>query len=545
MRGGYSNYRPLFLSGAVVVAIAVLYCVAAGATASKVPRGTTVVGVEIGGLTSEDAIEQLQRSFASSADARVRVAVGEQETWINPKAAGFTFSAADTVRQVTGATFSPVRVWRHLIGGGELAPVVLSDRGTAITYLDSVGRQTEIRAVDGTVSVAAAQVVVSEPVDGVQLDVEEAVEVVAKSFLAAEEPWILPTKTVRPTIGPDQVQAAVTEIAEPLLSGPVSLIYDESTVQLSVPELAALAEIVEDSARPGVLSLTWEEARLKETIDRSFPELAETRAQQASFFFEGDQPVIADAVAGTMLDNAALVAAITQAATAPPQARQIAVPLLTIDPAADRAALESLGIVEMVARAEISGPEPESEWGAVQEAADRITGQLVRPEEEFSLKDALGSWDPALDGLATAVFNAGFDAGMVDVDHTPHPTYVARFGMGREAALTVDSDVVFRNDTPWGVLVRAGLTEDHRVWVELWSTPYWTVETEIGEPGSFISARTIESSGPGCTDQPDGSAGFEIDYWRTRTSTAGETSGRETWSWRYAPTNIVSCQAAE
>jgi hypothetical protein len=215
--------------------------------------------------------------------------------------------------------------------------------------------------------------------------------------------------------------------------------------------------------------------------------------------------------------------------------------MVVVDPAAERDALEALGVVEPVARYELEGAEPEAGWEAVSAAAGQLTGHLIRPEESFSLTKTLGSPSPKLDGLATAVFNAAFEAGMGDLAATPHATYVARFGMGREASLMAGGDVVFRNDSPWGVLLRAGMTPDNRVWVEFWSTKYWTVEAEIGEPGSYIAARTIESSGPGCVPQPDGSAGFEIDFSRIRTDPYG-AAFREAWSWRYAPTNRVSCK---
>jgi vancomycin resistance protein YoaR len=539
---GFTNHRVVFICGAAAVLVVAIYCVTAVSMAGKVPKGTTVAGVEIGGLSRGEAVEALNFSLASSVEARARVVVGQEETWINPKAAGLTFSASDTVAQVTGFSLSPARVWQHLAGGGNLAPTVLAQRGTTTTYLESVAQQTEIRAVEGGLDVAAAQAVISEPLDGLRLDVDAAVDLLTKSFLVAEEPWVLPTKAVRPAIGKDAVDIAVAAIAEPLLSGPVALTQSGRTVQLSVPELAAWATIIEDPSKPGRLALGWHEDLLEDAVALHFPELADTEGLEATFVFVDGQPVIQDGRPGTKLDTTALIAAMTHAATAAGDARRIALPLVTIDPVAGRAGLESLGIAEPVARYELPGAEPEDGLGAVALAAEQLTGQLVLPDQAFSLTKALGSPGTKLDGLATALFNAAFEAGMGDLGNTPHATYVARFGMGREASLMAGGDVTFRNDTPWGVLLRAGMTDDNRVWVELWSTKYWTVEAETGEPGSHIAARTIESSGPGCVPQPDGSAGFEIDYWRTRTDLYGSSTGQEAWSWRYAPTNRVSCK---
>jgi vancomycin resistance protein YoaR len=536
-----TNHRWLLAGSALGIVLIGVYLITAASLADKIPKGTTVAGVEIGGLSRAEAIETLDFSLASSAEARTRVVVGDQETWISPKAAGLTFSSSDTVRKVTGFTLSPGRMWLHLSGGGELAPAVLTEAGTVATYLSAVGQQTEIRATDGTISVAAAQVVVTEPSDGLQLDVDAAVQVVRNSFLVAEQPWALPTKVVKPSIGQAAVDQAVAEIAEPLLSGPVVWEQGGKTVELSVGKLAGWAQVVENPAKAGTLTLSWDERELQAAVEENFPELAESGAAQASFIFEGDSPVIDDGQAGIMLDIDSLVPAMTQAATSSGDARRIALPLLDVDPAVGRATLESLGIAEPVAYYELSGAEPQDGLDAVEAAIGQLNGQLVLPEQTFSLTQTLGAVSPKLDGLATALFNAAFEAGMGDLDHTPHATYVARFGMGREASLVAGGDVGFHNDTPSGVLINVGMTEDHKIWAKLWSTKYWTVEGEVGEPGSHIAARTIESSGPACVPQPDGSAGFEIDYSRTRTDIYGSSPGQETWSWRYAPTNRVAC----
>jgi hypothetical protein len=89
------------------------------------------------------------------------------------------------------------------------------------------------------------------------------------------------------------------------------------------------------------------------------------------------------------------------------------------------------------------------------------------------------------------------------------------------------------------------VTDSLRVWVELWSTPYWEVEAEIGEPYSFVPPTTRESAGPDCQPQAAGAAGFQVDYWRIKTNPDGEAQPKEDWHWRYDPMNGIVCRGSE
>jgi vancomycin resistance protein YoaR len=149
-----------------------------------------------------------------------------------------------------------------------------------------------------------------------------------------------------------------------------------------------------------------------------------------------------------------------------------------------------------------------------------------------------------LSQFSTTLYNASHLAGMVDVSHTPHSNYFSRYPMGREATLWEGQiDNQFKNDTPHGVVLRAGVTDSLRVWVELWSTKYWAVEAEIGEPYSYTAARTVESAKPDCTPQAAGSSGFQVDYWRVKTAPDGAAQPKEEWHWRYDPMNGIVCTA--
>ncbi|MDR2381898.1 MAG: VanW family protein, partial [Bifidobacteriaceae bacterium] len=380
--------------------------------------------------------------------------------------------------------------------------------------------------------------------------------------------WTFPIRQVAPAIGQAELDRAVAAIAEPLLSGPVTVNVDAASVELPVAAVAAAALITPDNpAAPATgdaqLVLSWDRDLLVAAVLKGLPEGLVTNASNAHFAFDGDQVVIADGTPGTTLEPAALADAMSVAALAGGEARVATVALTRIDPAEGRAELEQLGVTEVVGRFETQATNNADRTRNLRKAAEMVTGTLIRPGEEFSLDQALGhrsaetGWFNAgvvvagvaqegigggLSQFSTTLYNAAHLAGMVDVEHTPHANYFSRYPAGREATLWEgEIDNVFRNDTPYGVVLRAGVTDGLRVWVELWSTKYWSVEAGLGQPHSYVAPRTIESSAADCIPQAGGSSGFQVEYWRIKTDPDGNAQDREEWKWRYDPMNTIVC----
>jgi len=117
-----------------------------------------------------------------------------------------------------------------------------------------------------------------------------------------------------------------------------------------------------------------------------------TPAADASFQFVRGAPRIVPGAAGTTLDPDDLAAAVAAAAVAGD--RTAHVELVASDPAQSTAALEALGIKEIVS--EFSTPltsEPRRTRN-IANGAEKVTGTLVLPGETFSLEKALGPITP-------------------------------------------------------------------------------------------------------------------------------------------------------
>jgi vancomycin resistance protein YoaR len=549
---------------ALLVVLAAGYVGAAYYFAHRVPKGASVAGVEIGGLTASDATLRLEAELAERARQPVPVVVGERELAFDPVVAGLGFSAAGTVGQLTGLDFRPAWLWRQVSGVGAAPPALVVDQAALEAHLAELAAAAAVAPVDATLSVATGAPVTTAPSAGLALDLAGAQAYARQNYLVGAAPWRLPAEAVAPRIGQAELDRAVAQIAEPLLSGPVQVRAGQAAVELPVAEVAAAA-VTGPAADAAELALTWDQELLAASVASRLPAGTVTNPADARFGFEGDQVVIVDGTPGTALDAASLAASMTQAALSQGEARAATAELVESNPAEGRAELEQMGVKEIVGRFETQATNDSNRTRNLRKAAEIVTGTLVRPGETFSLDAALGhrsaetGWFEAgvviagvsqdgigggLSQFSTTLYNAAHLAGMVDVEHTPHSNYFSRYPRGREATLWEGQiDNKFSNDTPYGVVLRAGVTDGLRVWVELWSTAYWTVEAEIGQPYAYAAPRTIESKAADCKPQAAGGSGFQVDYWRVKTAPDGQAQPKEEWHWRYDPMNAIVCPA--
>jgi vancomycin resistance protein YoaR len=141
--------------------------------------------------------------------------------------------------------------------------------------------------------------------------------------------------------------------------------------------------------------------------------------------------------------------------------------------------------------------------------------------------------------FATTIFNAYFFAGLEDVEHTPHSYYISRYPPGREATISWPKpDLVFRNDSPHGVLIRATSTGTS-VTVAMWGTKRYDIRAIEGPRTRVTTAETRYIDRPSC--QPgSGGQGFDITVTRVFEQ-GGREVKREQFETRYLPQPRFVC----
>ena len=167
-------------------------------------------------------------------------------------------------------------------------------------------------------------------------------------------------------------------------------------------------------------------------------------------------------------------------------------------------------------------------------------GFVVAPMigEHNVLKDSVGG---GVSQVATTTFNAAFFSGLKLIAHTPHSFWITRYPMGREATVSWgDPQLIFKNnwDAPIVILTH---TTDAGITVQFLSDPLGRKVVSIeGKPYSYSKAKLIRKRdmtlAPGQlkVQQPKGEDGFNIKYGR-RVYKDGKLISNEMWHWRYAP----------
>ncbi|MDR0945003.1 MAG: VanW family protein [Bifidobacteriaceae bacterium] len=571
-RRSLPSYRPrrhrllrwlLPLAAVIVVGYALL----AWSLGDKVPAGTTVAGVDIGGQARSRAIATLNQKLAPQAAAPIAVQVAGAADTLDPAQAGLTFSAADTVASLTGSGFSPASVWRHLFGTQRVAPATHADQAKLKAAIAALALKHEVAAKNGTISVATGKVKSTKAVAGSQLDQAAAAAQVAQNWLTASGPLKLTTVAVQPAVTNHALATAKSQIAEPLLSGPVEVQVSgsqgASQVELPVAALAQAATIAPGA--DGQLKLAFDEAALQKAVDSRVPDGLIVPAADAHFVFKDGKPVIEGGAQGEDLDYQTLIPQLEAAAVKiGTDQRQVRSPLVQTQPATTAAGLQAMGVKEVVSSFTTQAYADAGRSANLRLAAKKVTGSLVAPGATFDLQATLGTVDQAhgwheagvvigiqqtegygggLSQFSTTLYNASHLAGYVDVEHQPHSTYFTRYPECREATLwegVIDNK--FKNDTPYGALLRAWLDSGLTLHVQIWSTKYFTVKSKIYPRTDIVKPKTIvQKASPTCTEQPMGQPGFLSKETRW-VYLNGKLQEKKTWTWRYQPTNKYVCK---
>jgi vancomycin resistance protein YoaR len=446
-------------------------------------------------------------------------------------------------------------LWGRIFGLGAVEPRSDVNKAALRDALEKAGSELNVAPVEGAITFAGATPEVTDPVPGTSVDVSAAVDSVARTWLTAERPLELPTKETAPTVGADAVDKALTDLAQPLVSAPVTVSVEGTLAELSPEQLAANATFV---AHGDALDLELDGQGLAEAVAEVNPAI-EVAGEDAKIVLQGGKPTIIPSTTGKGLEPDQLAEAVRKAGTSGDRTAEVA--LVVAEPEFTTADAEALGVKEVIADFSTPMPYDPVRTTNLKVGAQKVTGVLVKPGEEFSLLDVIGPISAAngyvssgvvedgfvstavgggLSQLSTNMFNVGYLAGMDDVTHTPHSRWFERYPAGREATLWEPStDMIWRNNTDYGVLVQSWVTGD-RVHSRLWGTKVWDVKTTTSDKYNIVQPKTVYNPSPECTPESGGNPGFTVTVNRQRFKD-GALHDDKSLTWTYNPWNKVVC----
>ncbi|MEU0438323.1 hypothetical protein ABZ202_00785 [Streptomyces sp. NPDC006186] len=249
---------------------------------SDVPKGTTVLGVDIGGGTRDDAIKKLDAAFGGRIDQPLKLNVGGRTVTLKPDQAGLHFDEDATVGKAAGSDYNPVSVIGSLFGQHrEVEPEMPVDEEKLQVALEnaaggaSSGSDGTIRFVSGK-----AVAVYGKPYKGI--DVARSKQAVAQAYrtqvaTGASSPVTVPTTTRQPTVSNAEVDRMMKEFAEPAMSAKVTVTTDQGK-QISFSPEKSLWKFLRVKAVDGKLVDAPDEAALKELYGNTFDGVLITRA---------------------------------------------------------------------------------------------------------------------------------------------------------------------------------------------------------------------------------------------------------------------------
>lgn len=531
----------------------------------KVPLGTTIAGVDVGGLEPEAAADRLEGELEERAEEPIAVTVDDRTEEVTPSEAGLSVDYAGSVAEAGGErSWSPGRLWDYYTGGNELdAVVTVDDDGMASTIerlTDSVGTPAQ----DGAWTFRRGQAKATDPVVGQGIDPEAAREAIVAAYLSDDPQAELEATELQPAIDEADMQAARESFVNPAMSGPVTLVFGESKVRLRPRDYAAALAL---EPTDGELVPALDVDRISALIDGATSEAG--APVDATVRLVDGKPKVIKAKPGVTYDPADVEDVFLDLVTAPAGEREAKVKA-TVEPAdfttKDARALK---IREQVSSFTTYFPYAEYRNVNIGRAAELIDGTVLEPGEVFSLNDIVGErtaengfvkgtiisngiykedFGGGVSQIATTTFNAMFFAGLRDIEHKPHSFYIDRYPVGREATVAWGAvDLRFENDTPYGVLVDAQVTPSTPssqgvVTVRMFSTKYWDITTKTSDRYAYVGPGTRTLSGPECQAHT-GYSGFQVDVWRYfRRHGESELHHTEKFHTTYTPSDTVICK---
>ncbi|MET7734625.1 hypothetical protein ABZT02_25095 [Streptomyces sp. NPDC005402] len=240
---------------------------------SDVPKGTTVLGVDIGGGTRDDAVKKLDDALGDRVNEALKLSVGGDTVSLKPDQAGLQLDDQATVAAAAKSDYNPISVIGSLFGNHRVVdPVMPVDEEKLQAALEDASGGSG-SATDGTIKFENGKAVAVYGKAGKGIDVARSTNAVEDAYRTQVETGTagsvtLPTTTKQPTISNAEVDRVMKEFAEPAMSERVTIRTD-ATHSIDFGSLS-LPKILGFKAVDGKLVETYNLEALKEAYGTTF-----------------------------------------------------------------------------------------------------------------------------------------------------------------------------------------------------------------------------------------------------------------------------------
>lgn len=550
--------RRIAYIGAGVIAVIVLFMIISLATmGSGIPRGTTVLGVSIGGLSQNEASAVLTEEFAAREKATITVSNARKTFPIKPTEAGLSFDAAATVSQAADRTWNPFALVSQFFTNQKIDPVVIVDKAALSEQVDSFATVVDRPFIEPSVSMKALTPVSVKGQIGKEINKDTAAAAITQAFAQGNDAVQIPAVETDPTIN-DAAVTAAKKVAAQAVSAPAWIQVGTLKVRVGA---RAIARSLSFDAQNGALVPVLDGSTLHEVVAPKLVSV-ETPGRDASFTTVAGKTVILPSKVGKGVSDEELSSAVASVISKNPPNRTVAVSIGVREPALSTQGATDLGVKERMSTFTQNFPYAAYRKQNIGEAARRVNGSVVQPGQTFSMNDAMkertvangytvgfvigqgGIFAQELGGgvstATTTTWTAAYYAGMEPVQVIAHSIYISRYKAGLEATVAWGIfDMKFKNPYSTPVYIQASATSTS-VTVSFWGTPvYSDIKAEFGPKRDIQPFKTIYDESAACLGQ-GGMEGFAINVDRVFFKDGVEVK-RQTMTTKYKPSPEVIC----
>jgi vancomycin resistance protein YoaR len=532
----------------LIVILGVLVAFFRYSYAGQITPGVSVAGVDLGGMTREEAIRVLEQQFFGVENAVYTFSTGTQPELDalfvdNPQLLrrsaaelGVRFDAGATVDAALAhgsdgdLASSLVEQGLTWLNGESIAPVIRYDQAPALEYLATLAARIDREPTPYNARLDGSSVVMGEA--GRKLDVDATLRELNRALTGLQPQATIPL-VVYEINPPTQVTNAeeVAQVTEVALSGPLTLTAEDAISgaplgpwEITQAQIESLlqVELVDNGDGTTRYEVAADMSAFRESLEELAPGLR-ARPADGRFHFDPvsrELVVIQPAVNGREVDIEETIHRLEQAVF---RADNRTVPIAfdyTLPRYHDNLTAAELGITEMVVEATTyyTGSEANRRHN-IAEGASRFDGVIIGPGEEFSFNYWLGDLSfesgfkegkvivggrtvggigGGICQVSTTVFRAAFAGGYQIVERNSHAYRVGYYELngppGLDAAIwTPERDFRFQNDTDYHLLIETAIyPAENAIQFRFYSTnPGRVVEIETPTVRNVVEAPPV------------------------------------------------------
>ncbi len=498
----------VFTTGALILIAFILFVALVEANKDVIARGVTIQSIAVGGMTMAEAEAALSQTYAPYENAALILKREAKEIRATPKDVGIIFAVSETIKRAgaIGKEKNPARAvlesLRVFARGENLAvPVSLNEdafNAYFVKYLAGFEKKARDAALTYDHNAGVFQIIEEKTgltinQSTLQYDLLESARYFSRNSIALE------MQEDQPTITTAVLGGARAQANSILTQAPFALLRDSSDnikndaldayQATSSAQTLANREVIfqlEKNQLKDMLSFVREnnevrvsvnDEAIKNILIQIAPSLSEKPRDAVLSFKKGKVIAFSLSKNGAELDVETSLKNIKTALMQGERSADIALTIIVPDIRMDT--IENLGFTALLGVGESNfAGSPASRAFNIKLGSEKITGILIKPQEEFSIVNALGKisekegyqaalvikdkrmikeYGGGLCQVSTTLFRAAMYAGLKITERFPHSLPVQYYNpQGFDAAMYgPHPDLRFVNDTPSAILIQA------------------------------------------------------------------------------------------